>query len=446
MLKKYFQLIILLLFLSFISLRVTAQQFNPPEWSYNKAIYEVNLRQYTEEGNIKAFEKHLPRLKELGADILWLMPIHPIGEQNRKGTLGSYYSVKDYKAVNPEFGTLEEFKNLVKMIHKMGMYVIIDWVANHTAFDNEWILEHPEFYMTDSLGNIIPPNPDWTDVADLNFENRDLWKEMIDALKFWVEECDIDGYRCDVAGMVPTEFWIEARTELEKIKNVFMLAEWDTPEVHQAFDMTYDWDLHHIMNSIAKEEKSAIDLIEHLNKNEKNFPANAFRMQFTSNHDENSWNGTEFERLGDGAETFAVLTCLIPDMPLVYTGQEAGNNKRLSFFEKDLVEWKDYKLYEVYSKLFQLKKNNKALLNGERGGEMIYLKSSDENNVFAFSRSSEKEKVVAVFNLSNKPVRVEVSGETLTGSYKNYFTGKLESFSTVESFELNPWEYRVYTK
>jgi len=445
MLKKYFKLVTLL-FLFFISLRVTAQQFDPPEWSYNKAIYEVNLRQYTEEGNIKAFEKHLPRLKELGADILWLMPIHPIGEQNRKGTLGSYYSVKDYKAVNPEFGTLEEFKNLVKMIHKMGMYVIIDWVANHTAFDNEWILEHPEFYMTDSLGNIIPPNPDWTDVADLNFENRDLWKEMIDALKFWVEECDIDGYRCDVAGMVPTEFWIEARTELEKIKNVFMLAEWDTPEVHQAFDMTYDWDLHHIMNSIAKEEKSAIDLIEHLNKNEKEFPANAFRMQFTSNHDENSWNGTEFERLGNSVETFAVLTCLIPDMPLVYTGQEAGNNKRLSFFEKDLVEWKDYKLYEVYSKLFQLKKNNKALLNGERGGEMIYLKSSDENNVFAFSRGSEKEKVVAVFNFSNKPVRVEVSGETLTGSYKNYFTGKLESFSTRESFELNPWEYRVYTK
>ena len=446
MLKKYFQLIILLLFLSFISFRVTAQQFNPPEWSYNKAIYEVNLRQYTEEGNIKAFEKHLPRLKELGADILWLMPIHPIGEQNRKGTLGSYYSVKDYKAVNPEFGTLEEFKNLVKMIHKMGMYVIIDWVANHTAFDNEWILEHPEFYMTDSLGNIIPPNPDWTDVADLNFENKDLWKEMIDALKFWVEECDIDGYRCDVAGMVPTEFWIEARTELEKIKNVFMLAEWDTPEVHQAFDMTYDWDLHHIMNSIAKEEKSAIDLIEHLNKNEKNFPANAFRMQFTSNHDENSWNGTEFERLGNSVETFAVLTCLIPDMPLVYTGQEAGNNKRLSFFEKDLVEWKDYKLYEVYSKLFQLKKNNTALRNGEQGGEMIYIQNSDEENIFAFTRSSEKDKVLALFNLSNKPAEVELTSEALQGNYKNYFTGKLEYFSAKESFNLTPWEFRVYTK
>ncbi|MCU0332981.1 MAG: alpha-amylase family glycosyl hydrolase [Ignavibacteriaceae bacterium] len=355
MLKKY---ILLKAFLSLflISITVNAQDFKPPEWSYDKAIYEVNVRQYTEEGNFKSFEKYLPRLKELGADILWLMPIHPIGEKNRKGILGSYYSVKDYNAVNPEFGTLDEFKSLVKIIHKMGMYVIIDWVANHTAWDNQWIEKHPGFYTQDSLGNIISPNPDWTDVADLNFDNKELWTEMIDALKFWVEECDIDGYRCDVAGMVPIEFWIEARTELEKIKNVFMLAEWDTPEVHLAFDMTYDWDLHHILNGIVKEEKTAADLIVHLNKNEEEFPANAFRMQFTSNHDENSWNGTEFERLGDGVEAFAVLTCLIPDMPLVYSGQEAGFNKRLSFFEKDLVEWKEYKLFDIYSKLLRRSK------------------------------------------------------------------------------------------
>ncbi len=159
----------------------------------------------------------------------------------------------------------------------MGMYVIIDWVANHTAWDHQWIEEHPEFYTKDSMGNIIPPNPDWTDVADLNFDNKELWGEMIDALNFWVEECDIDGYRCDVAGMVPIEFWIEARTELEKIKKVFMLAEWDTPEVHKAFDMTYDWHLHDIMNGIAKEEKTVSDLIEHLKKNEEEFPANAFQ-------------------------------------------------------------------------------------------------------------------------------------------------------------------------
>jgi len=445
MLKKYF-LFKTFLCLSLIPLNVTTQKFSPPEWSYNKAIYEVNVRQYSEEGTFKAFEKHLPRLKELGADILWFMPINPIGEKNRKGTLGSYYSVKNYTKVNPEFGTLDEFKFLIKMIHKMGMYVIIDWVANHTAWDNPWIEEHPDFYTTDSLGNIISPNPDWTDVADLNYDNKELWKEMIDALKFWVEECDIDGYRCDVAGMVPSDFWIETRTELEKIKNVFMLAEWDTPEIHLAFDMTYDWDLHHILNGIAKEEKTVTDLIEHLNKNEEEFPANAFRMQFTSNHDENSWNGTVFERLGDGAESFAVLSSLIPDMPLVYTGQEAGNNKRLSFFEKDPIEWKEYKLFNIYSKLFQLKKNNKALYNGKLGGEMIYIQNSNEENIFAFTRSLEKDKVLAVFNLSNNPVEVELNAESLRGNYKNYFTGKLESFSSKESFNLTPWEYRIYIK
>jgi len=446
MLKKYFLFKIFVLYVALIPVGAFAQKFDPPVWSYNKAIYEVNIRQYTVNGNFKGFEKHLPRLKELGADILWLMPIYPIGEINRKGSLGSYYSVRDYKSVNPEFGTIDEFKSLVKMIHKMGMYVIIDWVANHTAWDNKWIKEHPDFYMTDSLGKIISPNPDWTDVADLNFENKVLWKEMIDALRFWVEECDIDGYRCDVAGMVPTEFWIEARTELEKVKNVFMLAEWDTPEIHLAFDMTYDWDLHHIMNGIAKEEKTVLDLIEHLNKNKEDFPENAFRMQFTSNHDENSWNGTEFERLGKGVETFAVMTCLIPDMPLVYTGQEAGSNKRLSFFEKDSVEWKDYKLFDIYSKLFHLKKNNKALQNGKLGGEMIYIKSSDKKNIFAFTRKKEKDKVLALFNLSDKPIEVELTAESLQGNYKNFFTGKLESFSTKEFFKLQPWEYRVYTK
>jgi glycosidase len=225
-----------------------------------------------------------------------------------------------------------------------------------------------------------------------------------------------------------------------------MLAEWDTPEVHLAFDMTYDWDLHQILNDIAKEEKTVLDLIEHLNKNEEEFPANSFRMQFTSNHDENSWNGTEFERLGEGVEAFAVLTCLIPDMPLVYTGQEAGNNKRLSFFEKDLVEWKEHKNFDLYSKLFQLKKNNKALQNGEQGGEMIYIQNSDEENIFAFNRSSEKDKVLAIFNLSNKPVEVELTAESLQGNYKNYFTGKLESFSSKESFNLTLWEYRIYIK
>jgi glycosidase len=269
---------------------------------------------------------------------------------------------------------------------------------------------------------------------------------MIDALKFWVEVCDIDGYRCDVAGMVPIEFWIEARTQLQNIKPVFMLAEWDTREIHRAFDMTYDWEVHKIMNQIAKKEKTAVDLINQLLDEEKDFGENDFRMQFTSNHDENSWNGTEFERLGDGVETFAVLTCVIPDMPLVYSGQEAGNTKRLSFFDKDTIEWKDYKLFNIYSKLFQLKKSNDALFNGDRGGKMTFIQSTLKDNIFAFTRISGRDKVLAIFNLSDRPLEFELHGETLQGSYKNYFTGKLESFVSKESFNMNPWEYRIYTK
>jgi len=332
------------------------------------------------------------------------------------------------------------------MIHKMGMYVIIDWVANHTAWDNEWIIDHPEFYTKDSLGNIIPPNKDWTDVADLNYDNQELWVEMIDALKFWVKECDIDGYRCDVAGMVPIEFWIEARTELQKIKDVFMLAEWDTPEIHLAFDMTYDWKIHDIINGIAKKEKTVDDLIQQIEKNKTDFPKNAFRMQFTSNHDKNSWNGTVFERLGDGVETFAALTCVIPDMPLVYSGQEAGNSKRLSFFDKDSIQWKDYKLFNIYSKLFHLKKNNKALLNGDRGGEMVFLECTNKENIFAFTRKADHDKILAIFNLSDQPIEFDLIGATLQGSYRNLYTSELESFLSKESYNFRPWEYRIFTK
>jgi len=442
MFRKFFPLI--LTFVLIISCK--AQNFHPPQWSYNQVIYEVNIRQFSEEGTFNAFEKHLPRLKELGVGILWFMPVHPIGEINRKGTLGSYYSVKDYKEINPEFGTLEDFKSMVNTIHKMGMYVIIDWVANHTAWDNQWISEHPEFYTKDSLGRIISPNPDWTDVADLNYDNKDLWTKMIDALKFWVEEYDIDGYRCDVSGMLPIEFWIEARTELEKIKNVFMLAEWDTPEQHKAFDMTYDWTLHKTLNRIAKGEKTVADLIQHLNKDEEEYPNTAFRMQFTSNHDENTWNGTVFERLGEGAEAFAVLTCLVPDMPLVYTGQETGNNKRLSFFEKDPVDWKEHRFTGIYSKLFRLKKENKALHNGINGGELIPVFSPGGEFIFAFTRSNADDKVLAILNLSDDEVEFTLEGENLSGSYKNYFTGKIETFVTKETFNLSPWEYRVLVR
>ncbi|RKY95146.1 MAG: alpha-amylase [Ignavibacteriae bacterium] len=417
-----------------------------PDWSYNKTIYEVNTRQFTAEGTFEAFEKHLPRLKEMGVGILWLMPIHPIGEKNRKGTLGSYYSVKDYKAVNPEFGTLKEFKALVDKIHNMGMYVIIDWVANHTAWDNVWVEEHPDFYTKDSSGNMIPSVPDWTDVADLNYENKELWAAMIDALKFWVEEYDIDGYRCDVAGMMPIEFWIEARKELDKIKPLFMLAEWDTPEMHLAFDMTYDWDTHKLMNAIAKGEKTAEDMLNNLNDDKNSYPEKAFRMNFTSNHDENTWNGTVSERLGSAAELFAVFSFLIPDMSLIYTGQEAGLNKRLAFFDKDEVEWKENKFQKLYSHLIKLKNNNDALQNGERGGKITWANNTDKKNILAFTRTKNRDKILAIFNFSDEKIEIELDGEMINETYKNYFTGKEETFSNKEKFNLEPWKFKVFVK
>ncbi len=419
---------------------------SPPDWSYNKTIYEVNIRQFTGEGTFKTFSKHLLRLKEMGVGILWLMPIHPIGEKNRKGTLGSYYSVKDYKAVNPEFGTSKEFKALIDKIHKMEMYVIIDWVANHTAWDNIWVNEDPEFYTQDSLGNFILPVPDWTDVADLNYDNKELWAAQIDALKFWVKEYDIDGYRCDVAGMIPIEFWMEARKELAKVKPVFMLAEWDTPEMHKAFDMTYDWSTHKLMTEIAKGEKTAEDMLNNLKEDKNSYPQNAFRMQFTSNHDENTWNGTVFERLGSAAELFAVFSFLIPDMPLIYTGQETGLNKRLAFFDKDEVDWKEHEFQKLYSHLIKLKTDNDALLSGERGGKILWINSTDKKNILAFTRTKNKDEIFAIFNFSDKEVEFELDGETISGTYKNYFTGKVETFTAKKNLKLGPWEYKVLLK
>jgi cyclomaltodextrinase / maltogenic alpha-amylase / neopullulanase len=424
---------------------------NHPEWSYNKVIYEVNLRQYTEEGTFKAFEEHLPRLKEMGVRILWFMPIHPIGELNRKGTLGSYYSVKDYKAVNPEHGTLEDFKSLIKKIHEMDMYVILDWVANHTAWDNVWVYEHPEFYTKDENGNFIPPVADWSDVIDLNYDNKELWDYMIDAMKFWVEEADIDGYRCDVAGMVPLEFWQRVRRVLDEIKPVFMLAEaWET-ELHSSFDMTYSWDIHHMFTDIASGKKNAGDLRLRLWEEEQMYPKEAFRMQFTSNHDENTWKGTVFERLGDGAEAFAALTFVIPGMPLIYGGQEAGLDKRLEFFEKDPIEWKEHEFKELYTTLCKLKNENDALLSGELGGKIKYIQPSyygdpaiiPPQSIIAFEREGNKDKIFAIFNLSDKEENVPVSWYLTDKNYINIFT-----FDIIESeeFILKPWDYRIFYK
>ena len=411
-------------------------------WAYNAVIYEVNIRQYTPEGTFKAFSNHLPRLKELGVDILWLMPIHPIGEQNRKGTLGSYYSIKDYKGVNPEYGTIEDFKALVTKAHELGLKVIIDWVANHSSWDNAWVIEHPDWYAKDSLGNMYAPF-DWTDVAQFDYSNQGLREAMKEAMTYWVREADIDGFRCDVAGMVPVDFWESAREALDSIKPVFMLAEDEDVSalLEKAFNCNYGWNFHHHMNKIAQGNEKASDLTVWFESLSRKVPEGAFQMHFTTNHDENSWNGTVFERMGEAYKTMAVLTFTVEGMPLIYSGQEAGLSKRLEFFEKDLIDWSDLSMNAFYKELIRLKKENEALWNGSYGGKLELIATDHPDEVLMFTRQSGNNQVIAIFNLSGN--EVEVSAETaISGQYPDFFTGNIVTLP-LHGFNLKPWEYRV---
>lgn len=420
-------------------------ELNHPEWSKNAVIYEVNIRQYTSEGTFKAFAKHLPRLKDLGVDILWLMPIHPIGEKNRKGTLGSYYAVKDYYGVNPEFGTMEDFKKLVKQIHDMGMYVILDWVANHSAWDNPLTSEHPEWYTKTIDGNFQPtPWYDWDDIIDFDYSQPGLREYMTKAIKFWVEETDIDGYRCDVAGFVPIDFWEHVRRELDSIKPVFMLAEWESRDLHKhAFDMTYAWSLWFALEDQYQQKRGMGGLMEYLAHDVSTFPENAYRMTFTENHDKNSWEGNQYANYGAGLHAAMVLCCTINGMPLIYSGQEAGLDRSLKFFEKDEIQWRDHENAAIYKTLFQLKKRNRALWNGKWGGEMIRITNDHPNQILSFYRESEGDKLISIINLSDQVTNVSLDSAPFAGSYTDIFSGDKITIENKASILLEPWGYKV---
>lgn len=440
----------------------TATTVVHPEWAENAVIYEVNLRQYTTEGTLAAFSAHLPRLKQLGADILWFMPIHPISKDGRKGKLGSYYAVADYQAFNPEFGTLEEFKTLVRKAHDMGFKVIIDWVPNHTGRDNNWITEHPERFVRDSDGNFVSPY-DWTDVYKLDYSNADTRKGMIDAMAFWLREADIDGFRCDVAGEVPTDFWDEARKSLENVKpDIFMLAEASKPELQKnAFDMGYNWPMKDLFNAIAATSgqntylrsdstkvkypaKRAIDIDTLLARQSIEYPDGTYMMNMITNHDLNSWEGTEFERLGNLTEAIAVLMYTLPGMPLIYTGQETGLDRALLFFDKDNPpQWtprNDY--FDFYQKLNHLKHTHPSLRAGNAGAPLMrYPTESDD--VYAFSRRDENGATIYVFvNLGSgaAPLRYTGNAPKADATAVNFFTGKMEAFPD----SLDAGEYRIY--
>lgn len=417
-----------------------------PEWSKNATIYEVNVRQYTPEGTFKAFESHLPRLKKMGIDIIWLMPIHPIGIEKRKGTLGSEYSVRDYYGVNPEYGTKEDFKTLVDKIHSMGMYVILDWVGNHSAWDNPLAKEHPDWYTKTKDGDFQPtPWYDWSDVIDFDYNKPEMRKYMTDAMKYWVKDLDVDGYRCDVGGFIPVDFWENVRTELDEIKPVFMLAEWESRDLHKkAFDMTYAWSLFKELEKATKGQTGG--LVEYMAHDVNTFPRNAYRMTFTDNHDMNSWYNTPFINFGDGLKAAMVFTCTVNGMPLVYSGQEAGLNKSLKFFDKDEIEWKDHEFYDFFQKLFELKHKNQALWNGAWGGEMVRIDNDKPQHVISFVREKNKQVVLPIINFSAETQQVKLQDTYYTGTYTELFSNKTYTLKGGDVLILAPWSYLVLYK
>ena len=418
-----------------------------PEWAKNATIYQINTRQFTGAGTFRAAEAHLPRLKALGADILWLMPVHKIGAVNRKGTLGSPYSVRDYYSVNPEFGTLDDLKHFVAAAHAQGMHVILDWVANHTAWDNPLVTEHPDWYARDWKGDFHPtPWWNWEDIIDLDYARPEVRRYMTEALMYWVAEVDVDGYRCDVAGLVPTDFWNTARTKLEAIKPVFMLAEWEQRDLHaEAFDMTYAWTWFDSAKAAATGH-GLTGLYVYYSSNEKAYPADCMRMTFVTNHDKNAWDGTEYEQFGDGVEAAIVLSVIGEGLPLIYNGQEAGNTRRLAFFEKDPIRWQEHPMGELYRRLFALKKANTALWNGAWGARMIHVPNSVPDSVFSFVRQNADNKVFAAINFSSVKRTVSFVDGPYQGSYKDAFNGERVTLDDDSALSLGRWSYRILVR
>jgi glycosidase len=390
-----------------------------PAWSRSSNVYEVNPRQFSKEGTLNAVTASLPRLKQMGVDIVWLMPIHPIGQKNHKGTLGSYYAVQDYTAVNPDYGSVDDLRKLVKQAHALGMHVIIDWVGNHTAWDNPWVTQHPDWFKKNDKGEIYSVTfkneaggtEEWSDVVGLDYDNKELWKGMTDAMAFWVKDVGIDGFRCDAAGLVPTAFWDQARAQLDKIKPVFMLAEWNEPALHdKAFDASYDWPLNGIMKKIGKGEAGAAELRDYVTNPPKAFPRDAYRLQFTNNHDINSWEGADKDLYGPAWGAMTVLSYTLPGIPLIYNGQESKLDKKLEFFEKDPIDWKNYELEGFFAGLNALKKQNPALWSGTAGGA-VQLLDVGNPQVFAFKRQQGANHVRVIVNPTAQPQKYKVPGE-----------------------------------
>jgi 1,4-alpha-glucan branching enzyme len=426
-------------------------------------IYEANIRQYSASGHFDEFTKDIPQLKQLGVKIIWLMPVFPISETKRKATggadskfatdfpeaeqkkyLGSYYAVADFTKINPEFGTIEDFRNLVKTAHDNGMFVILDWVPNHTGWDHVWIKNNPNYYTKDKDGNIThPKDTDWTDVADLNYDNKAMRKEMIEDMQYWLKEEGVDGFRCDVAGSVPTDFWQEAIPQLRATKDVFMLAEAWEPELFKdkLFDMGYAWDGHHMMNHIAQGKNKATDYYTYLDERNTKYEGDDILMNFITNHDENSWNGTIGSRLGEAAPAMLALEYMTTGMPLIYSGMEYDLSHSLKFFEKDSIPKSKGKMWPLLQKLGTLKNTNSVLGESMIGAKVTRMDTGNKN-VLMFSRERNGNKLTYVANLSNKPQTfnaVDVSDK------RDYMTNEIITIPD-SKLTLKPWEYHILTK
>ncbi|MBX2932125.1 MAG: alpha-glucosidase C-terminal domain-containing protein [Chitinophagaceae bacterium] len=415
-----------------------AIHFPTVSWAKGANIYEVNIRQYTHEGTFVAFAKHLPRLKDMGVSILWLMPITPISVEKRQGSLGSYYACSSYTTINPEFGNANDFKNLISEAHALGFKIIIDWVANHTGYDHHWTKEYPEFYVKDEQGNFTEKNG-WTDVIDVDYSNTALQNAMIEAMQFWIKEYNIDGFRCDMAHLVPLTFWQKARTACDKIKKLFWLAECDVKEYHAVFDVSYAWQWMHVTEKLYQQKATLNDVYKVLHQYNDN-TEDAKKLFFTTNHDENSWNGTEYEKYGNTAKALAVFTFTWNGVPLIYSGQENSNFKRLLFFDKDEIIWNEKPaLHHFYKKLLALHSTNAIAI-----GETFILPVSN-HHVMAYLRKHGQEVVLVILNLSDEnKVAVIVEHEYIKGNFMNVFSAINFSFNQKEMFELQAFEYRVY--
>lgn len=415
-----------------------------PAWILQGNIYEVNVRQYTPEGTFQAFAKHLDRLNDMGVQTLWFMPIQPISKVDRKGELGSYYAISNYTAINPEFGTMADWQELVDSAHAKGFKVMIDWVANHTGADHYWLEKYPDFYERDSTTGKAIFAFDWSDTRSLNYDNPVLQDSMINAMKFWLAT-RIDGFRCDVAGEVPKAFWEKAITALKAVNpGIFMLAESNDAWLHEAgFDATYSWDEFSIMKRIAKGEAPA-SLLDSAQAKLAAYPPNALRMYFTSNHDENSWNQADYGTMpGDIHAPFAVLTqTWARSVPLIYSGQEEPFLDSISFFYKDTIAFGQFRRAAFYKQLLELRRQNPALA---ANASYERLSVGDPAQVFAYKRSSGQHEVVVVLNLSNRPARFEWSGkptgEPAMGGWQQAVPGAKAS-----AVALAPWGYVLYAR